>query len=219
MAHSADSDDQELSRRQREILQFNGDFIRDNGYPPTMREIASGVGLASPSSVAYQVSALKKKGYLSHSARRSRSAVVRVATSSAQGNGDAGSVPVQLVGSIHAGDTSLALEELGEVIALPEQLVGGGELIMLRVVGDSMINAAITDGDMVVVRKETDVVNGDIVAATFRSGTSDDDEATVKTFRKIDGRVWLFPQNPDYAPIPGDDARIIGKVVTVLRKL
>ena len=74
---------------------------------------------------------------------------------------------------------------------------------------------AITDGDMVVVRKETDVVNGDIVAATFRSGKSDDDEATVKTFRKIDGRVWLFPQNPDYAPIPGDDARIIGKVVTV----
>lgn len=216
MAHSADSDDQELSRRQREILQFNGDFIRDNGYPPTMREIASGVGLASPSSVAYQVSALKKKGYLSHSARRSRSAVVRVA---APGHGDAGTVPVPLVGSIHAGDTTLAREELGEVISLPEQLVGGGDLIMLRVVGDSMINAAITDGDMVVVRKETDVVNGDIVAATFRSGTSDDDEATVKTFRKIDGRVWLFPQNPDYAPIPADDARIIGKVVTVLRKL
>jgi repressor LexA len=216
MAHSADSDDQELSRRQREILQFNGDFIRDNGYPPTMREIASGVGLASPSSVAYQVSALKKKGYLSHSARRSRSAVVRVA---APGQGDAGTVPVPLVGSIHAGDTTLAREELGEVISLPEQLVGGGDLIMLRVVGDSMINAAITDGDMVVVRKETDVVNGDIVAATFRSGTSDDDEATVKTFRKIDGRVWLFPQNPDYAPIAGDDARIIGKVVTVLRKL
>lgn len=216
MAQSPDSDDQELSRRQREILQFNGDFIRDNGYPPTMREIASGVGLASPSSVAYQVSALKKKGYLSHSARRSRSAVVLVA---APGHDDAETVPVPLVGSIHAGDTTLAREELGEVISLPEQLVGGGDLIMLRVVGDSMINAAITDGDMVVVRKETDVVNGDIVAATFRSGTSDDDEATVKTFRKIDGRVWLFPQNPDYAPIPADDARIIGKVVTVLRKL
>ncbi len=216
MAQSPDSDDLELSRRQREILQFNGNFVRDNGYPPTMREIASGVGLASPSSAAYQVSALKKKGYLSHSARRSRSAVVRVATT---GHGDAGTVPVPLVGSIHAGDTTLAREELGEVIPLPEQLVGGGELIMLRVIGDSMINAAITDGDMVVVRKETDVVNGDIVAATFRSGTSDDDEATVKTFRKIDGHVWLFPQNPEYAPIPGDDARIIGKVVTVLRKL
>ena len=216
MAQSPDSDDLELSRRQREILQFNGNFVRDNGYPPTMREIASGVGLASPSSAAYQVSALKKKGYLSHSARRSRSAVVRVATT---GHGDAGTVPVPLVGSIHAGDKTLAREELGEVIPLPEQLVGGGELIMLRVIGDSMINAAITDGDMVVVRKETDVVNGDIVAATFRSGTSDDDEATVKTFRRIDGHVWLFPQNPDYAPIQGDDARIIGKVVTVLRKL
>ncbi len=215
-AELPDSDDQELSRRQREILQFNGDFVRDNGYPPTMREIASGVGLASPSSVAYQVSALKKKGYLSHSARRSRSAVVRVA---AQVPGDTETVPVQLVGSIHAGDKTLAREELGDVIALPEQLVGGGELIMPRVIGDSMINAAITDGDLVVVRKETDVVNGDIVAATFRSGTSDDDEATVKTFRKIDGHVWLFPQNPDYAPIQGDEAKIIGKVVTVLRKL
>jgi repressor LexA len=216
MGELPDSDDQELSRRQREILQFNGSFIRDNGYPPTMREIASGVGLAGPSSVAYQVSALKKKGYLSHSARRSRSTVVRVAS---PGQADAGTVPVKLVGTIHAGDKTMAREEVEAVIALPEQLVGGGELIMLQVVGDSMINAAITDGDMVVVRKETDVVNGDIVAATFRSETSDDDEATVKTFRRIDGHVWLFPQNPDYAPILGDDATIIGKVVTVLRKL
>jgi repressor LexA len=128
-------------------------------------------------------------------------------------------IGVPLVGWIRAGEPSLAAEEIEDVIHLPRQLLGEGDFIMLRVVGDSMINAAITDGDMVVIRQQTDVVNGDIVAATFRGRASDDDEATVKTFRRIDGHVWLFPQNPEYAPILGDDATIIGKVVTVLRKL
>jgi repressor LexA len=130
-----------------------------------------------------------------------------------------GTVPVPLVGRIAAGKPILAEEDVEQAIHLPEQLVGTGDLIMLRVVGDSMINAAITDGDMVVIRRETDVRNGDIVAAMLASETSADGEATIKTLRKVDGHVWLFPQNPQYAPIPADNATIIGKVVTVLRKL
>ncbi len=104
-------------------------------------------------------------------------------------------------------------------LPLPKQLVGEGSFIMLRVVGESMINAAITDGDWVVVRRDSDVENGDIVAAELQSETSADREATVKTFKKIDGHVWLLPQNPAYSPIPADDAVIIGKVVTVLRRM
>jgi repressor LexA len=106
-----------------------------------------------------------------------------------------------------------------EVIPLPRQLVGEGELIILTVVGDSMIDAAIADGDWVVVRCGSDIENGDIVAAMLESHTSADREATVKTFQRQDGHVWLIPHNPAYTPIPGDDATIVGKVVAVLRRL
>ena len=106
-----------------------------------------------------------------------------------------------------------------EIVPLPRQLVGEGELIILTVVGDSMIDAAIADGDWVVVRRESDIENGDIVAAMIESDTSADREATVKTFKKQDGHVWLIPHNPAYAPIPGDHATIVGKVVAVLRRI
>ena len=106
-----------------------------------------------------------------------------------------------------------------EIVPLPRQLVGEGELIILTVVGDSMIDAAIADGDWVVVRRESDIENGDIVAAMIESETSADSEATVKMFRKSDGHVWLIPYNPAYAPIPGDKATILGKVVAVLRRV
>jgi repressor LexA len=102
---------------------------------------------------------------------------------------------------------------------LPKQLTGEGTFIMLKVVGESMINAAITDGDWVVVRRDSDVENGDIVAAMLESETSADREATVKTFKKADGHVWLIPHNPAYSPMMADDAVIIGKVVTVLRRM
>ena len=124
-----------------------------------------------------------------------------------------------LVGRIAAGGPILADESVEDVISLPKQLVGEGNLIMLRVVGESMVNAAITDGDWVVVRRESDIENGDIVAAMIESETSGDHEATVKTFKKVDGHVWLIPHNPAYAPILGDKAKIIGKVVSVLRRL
>ena len=124
-----------------------------------------------------------------------------------------------LVGRIAAGGPILADELIEDVIPLPKQLVGEGELIALRVVGDSMIGAAITDGDWVVVRRESDVENGDMVAAMIESDTSADREATVKTFKKTDGHVWLIPHNPAYTPIPGDEAKILGKVVAVLRRV
>ena len=124
-----------------------------------------------------------------------------------------------LVGRIAAGGPILADESVEDVIPLPKQLVGEGSFIMLRVVGESMINAAITDGDWVVVRRDSDVENGDIVAAMLASENSADREATVKTFKKVDGHVWLIPHNPAYTPIMADDAVIIGKVVTVLRRI
>jgi repressor LexA len=126
---------------------------------------------------------------------------------------------VPLVGRIAAGVPIISDESVEEIIPLPKQLVGEGDLIMLRVAGESMINAAIADGDWVVVRRESDVENGDIVAAMVESDTSGDSEATVKTFKKVDGHVWLIPHNPAYSPMMADNATIIGKVVTVLRRL
>jgi repressor LexA len=210
-------DDQALTRRQHEIMHIIKESVRANGYAPSYREIGERVGLASPSSVGYQVAELKRKGYLRSEAKRSRTTVVQAPAPGP------GYVEVPLMWKIAAGGPiftpSLTREDAEDVISLPEQLVGKGDLIMLRVSGDSMINAAITDGDLVVVRRETDVYNGDIVAAMLRSDTSSDGEVTVKTLRKLDGHVWLMPQNPAYDPILGDKAMIIGKVVTVMRKL
>jgi repressor LexA len=212
-----DDPDEGLTKRQQEILQVIKECARANGYAPSLREIAERVGLSGPSSVAYQVAELKKKGYLRSEAKRSRTTVVQA---SAPGPGY---IEVPLMAKIAAGGPitapSLTREDAEDVISLPEQLVGKGDLIMLRVSGDSMINAAITDGDLVVVRRETDVCNGDIVAAMLPSDTSSDGEATVKTLKKLNGHVWLMPQNPAYDPILGDRATIIGKVVTVMRKL
>jgi repressor LexA len=219
---------QDLTPRQRKIVQVIEDRIRSDGYPPTLREIADAAGLASTSSVSYQLSSLQKKGYLSRGARRPRTAVVRPlggpAAERPAGRTRAGReeprlAEVPLVGRIAAGGPILADEVIEDIVPLPRQLVGEGDLIMLRVVGDSMINAAIADGDWVVVRRESDVENGDIVAAMIESDTSADGEATVKTFKKSDGHVWLIPHNPAYAPILGDQAKILGKVVAVLRRI
>jgi repressor LexA len=213
-----------LSARQCKIVQVIEDSVRCNGYVPSIREIAEAVGLASTSSVSYQLSVLVEKGYLTREARRPRTAVLRSPAQHQGGSRPAaparqGMAPVPLVGRIAAGGPILADESVEDVISLPRQLVGEGNLIMLRVVGESMINAAITDGDWVVVRRESDIENGDIVAAMIESETSGDHEATVKTFKKVDGHVWLIPHNPAYVPILGDKAKIIGKVVSVLRRL
>jgi repressor LexA len=202
-----------LTPRRRKIVEIIDDSVRRNGYAPSMREIGEAAGLASTSSVWYQLSVLEKAGYLSREARRPRTAALRAPAS------EPGVVQVPLVGQVAAGVPILADQHIEDVFPLPRQLVGDGDLIVLRVVGDSMIDAAITDGDWVVVRRESDIENGDIVAAMIESDTSADREATVKTFRKRDGHVWLIPHNPAYAPILGDDATIVGKVVAVLRRI
>ena len=213
-----------LTPRRRQIVDTIDDSVRRNGYAPSMREIGQAVGLASTSSVAYQLDVLEQEGYLSREARRPRTAALRASglgTSElgAPGLGAPGLAQVPLVGQVAAGVPILADQNIEDVFLLPRQLVGDGELIVLKVVGDSMIDAAITDGDWVVVRRESDIENGDIVAAMLESDTSADREATVKTFRKRDGHVWLIPHNPAYAPILADNATIVGKVVAVLRRI
>jgi repressor LexA len=210
----------ELTERRRRIVQVIEDSVQRNGYAPSMREIGEATGLASTSSVSYQLSVLGKEGYLSREARRPRTAALRTPAHPAPGQAAGPAVaPVPRVGRIAAGGPILADELIEEIVPLPRQLVGEGELIILTVAGDSMIDAAIADGDWVVVRRESDIENGDIVAAMIESDTSADREATVKTFRKRDGHVWLIPHNPAYAPIPGDNATIVGKVVAVLRRI
>ena len=215
----------DLTPRQCKIIQVIEDSVQRCGYAPTLREIGEAAGLASTSSVSHQLSALEKKGYLSRGAGRPRTAVVRPPAVPA-GPPRAGQVrgattgrrvaQVPLVGRIAAGGPILAEQSTEDIFPLPRQLVGEGEFIMLQVVGDSMINAAIADGDWVVVRPESDVENGDIVAATIDGVEV---EGTVKTFKRSDGHVWLMPHNPAYAPILGDDAVIVGKVVAVLRRV
>ena len=229
-AEPEDLTGEDLTERQRRIMQVIEESVRSHGYPPTLREIGDATGLASTSSVSHQLISLQKKGYVSRGAGRPRSAVVRpVADPEPAPSTEPGRsyrdltahkiTPVPLVGRIAAGPQILADQIIEDVFPLPQRLVGDGDLIMLNVVGDSMINAAIADGDWVVVRRESDVENGDIVAAMIESDTSADGEATVKTFKRSDGHVWLIPHNPAYTPILGDTATIIGKVVAVLRRV
>ena len=227
-AEPPDMTDPHLTDRQRKILRAIEGSMQVSGYPPTLREIGEAVGLASTSSVSYQLSVLAERGYLSRGAGRPRTAVVRPLNDPGteehadDADGDAAGLTVArvpLLGRIAAGSPILADQLIEDIMPLPRQLVGEGELMMLEVVGDSMIGAAITDGDWVVVRRESDVENGDIVAAMIKSDTSADGEATVKTFKKTDGHVWLVPHNPAYTPIPGDKAKILGKVVAVLRRV
>jgi repressor LexA len=185
------------------------------------------VGLASTSSVSYQVRVLKAMGYVSHEAGRPRTAVLRLpgqddASLRAGAPGDGRIAEVPLVGRIAAGTPVIAsqLAELAEdAIAVPRMLTGKGNLLALRVAGDSMAGAAIADGDWVIVREQPDADSGDIVAAMLASDVSADYEATVKTLKKADGHVWLLPHNPAYSPILADDAVIVGKVVSVLRRV
>jgi len=214
----------DLTPVQRKILHVVEDFAQRRGYSPSLREIGEAVGLASLSSVSHQLTALQRKGYLSRGAGQPRTAVVRSPGHPARQEAAGGSVApvpqkaacVPLVGRIAAGGPILAEESIEDAFPLPKQLVGEGTLFVLKVAGDSMINAAIADGDWVVVRQQPDAENGDIVAATF---DGIEVEGTVKTLKRADGHVWLMPHNPAYAPILGDDATIVGKVVAVLRRV
>jgi repressor LexA len=210
-----------LTQRQRRILEVIREAVDRQGYPPSVREIGQAVGLTSTSSVAHQLSTLERKGYIRRDPNRPRAVDVRppesVTPPPARDEEDRFAHPaptyVPVVGRIAAGGPVLAEQYVEDVFPLPRELVGEGTLFLLRVAGDSMIDAAIADGDWVVVRQQPVADNGDIVAAMI------DGEATVKTYRRRDGHVWLLPHNPAYAPIPGDDATVLGRVVTVLRKV
>lgn len=213
-----------LTARQRKVLEVIRDSVERRGYPPSMREIGDAVGLTSTSSVAHQLTTLERKGYLRRDPNRPRAVDVRFPEGvepNAEREYDEeafrSSRPtpafVPVVGRIAAGGPILAEQAVESVFPLPRELVGDGALFLLKVVGDSMVDAAICDGDWVVVRRQADASNGDIVAALL------DDEATVKTFRQRDGHTWLLPQNTQYEPILGDHATIMGKVVSVLRSL
>ncbi|WP_026482253.1 transcriptional repressor LexA [Agromyces subbeticus] len=208
-----------LSAKQIAILEMIQRSVSSRGYPPSMREIGDAVGLSSLSSVTHQLNQLELAGYLRRDPNRPRALEVlielpgvtdRTVTSSTPTPvGDAAMVP--LVGRIAAGVPIMAEQQIDEVFPLPRQLVGKGELFILKVVGESMIDAAICDGDWVVVRSQRTAENGEIVAAML------DGEATVKVFRQRDGHTWLLPRNSAFEPIVGDHAEVLGKVVAVLR--
>lgn len=228
-----------LTPRQRRVLEVIRDSVQSRGYPPSMREIGEAVGLTSTSSVSHQLATLQRKGYLRRDPHRPRAVEVRVPGESSVSTGStvasrgepaadvasfgASDMPhgdaqppaafVPVLGRIAAGGPILAEEAIEDVFPLPKQLVGEGQLFLLTVIGDSMIGAAIADGDWVVVRQQAVADSGDIVAAMIEG------EATVKTFKLRDGEVWLMPQNDAYEPIPGHEATILGKVVTVLRRV
>lgn len=220
-----------LTERQSKIMDAIQQNIAVHGFPPSFREIGELVGLRSTSSVKHQLKALELKGLIRISANKGRAIEVighNPVTSSTQrqqseplgvdvdmyeSESIQTSHDVPLVGRIAAGTPITAEQHIDDVMRLPERLTGTGNLFMLEVHGDSMIDAAICDGDYVVVREQHDACNGDIVAALL------DNEATVKTFRNDNGHVWLIPHNPTYSPIDGTNATIMGKVVTVLRKI
>ncbi|HTL39955.1 MAG TPA: transcriptional repressor LexA [Pseudolysinimonas sp.] len=208
-----------LSEKQLAILEMIQRSVASRGYPPSMREIGDAVGLSSLSSVTHQLNQLELSGYLRRDPNRPRALEVLIELPSSGGeNVDAGpqvqdAAMVPLVGRIAAGIPITADQQVDEVFPLPRQLVGKGELFMLKVVGESMIDAAICDGDWVVVRQQKTADNGEIVAAML------DGEATVKVFRQRDGHTWLLPRNSAFEPILGDDAEVLGKVVAVLRSV
>jgi repressor LexA len=229
-------DESGLTPRQRKVLEVIRDSVERRGYPPSVREIGEAVGLTSTSSVSHQLATLQRKGWLRRDPNRPRAVDVRSPSQGPLPVEDAPAEPtplrpaaqhdeaderaarptpayVPVIGRIAAGGPVLAEQAVEDVFPLPRELVGEGTLFLLKVTGDSMVDAAIADGDWVVVRQQPVAENGDIVAAMI------DGEATVKTFKRRDGKIWLLPHNPAYSPIPGEEATILGRVVTVLRRV
>ena len=221
-----------LTARQQRVLEVIRDTVERRGYPPSVREIGEAVGLTSTSSVSHQLAALQRKGYLRRDPHRPRAVDVRLPSEGpfpeAGGPSRPRSAPVPVeehrdgqpapayvpvVGRIAAGVPVLAEQAVETVFPLTRELVGEGSLFLLRVAGESMVEAGIVDGDWVVVRQQPVAENGDIVAAMV------DGEATVKRFQRRDGHVWLMPHNPAFTPIDGDQATVLGRVVSVLRKV
>jgi repressor LexA len=205
-----------LSGKRQQILNYIAECQRDRGYPPSVREIGEAVGLASSATVHTHLAVLQREGYLSKDPSKPRAIQVHYdpVSDSRQTTAPVHNVP--LVGDVAAGTGVLAEENIEELLPMPEQFTGSGPAFMLRVRGDSMMEAGIYDGDFVVVRQQPEADNGDVVVAGIPDG-----EATVKTFSRRDGRVVLTPANASYQPMTfdGNDVTIFGKVVTVVRQL
>ncbi|MCQ9369332.1 transcriptional repressor LexA [Brevibacterium sp. 50QC2O2] len=217
-SQSAAADDRRLTARQRVVLETIEQAIVANGYPPSMREIGEACGLASLSSVAHQLTQLERLGYIRRDPRRPRALEVvnpaeQKLAAEIHSTAELNTSLVPLVGRIAAGGPITAEQNVDDVFALPRQVVGSGELFLLQVIGDSMIDAAICNGDYVVVRRQSNAENGQIIAALL------DDEATVKTLKRTGGKQWLMPHNPAYEPIDGDHATIMGIVTAVIRSI
>jgi len=195
------------------ILSVIKTAVEDQGYPPSMREIGQAAGLSSTASVTYQLQILEEKGWIRRDASRGRAIEITLPGQDGEAAPQDKTRLIPLVGKIAAGNPILAEQEVEEVLPLPESIVGKGDLFLLQVKGDSMIDLAICDGDFVVIRSQKDAQKGEIVAAMI------DGEATVKTWSKKDGHFWLLPANDNYAPIPADEAVILGKVTAVLRSV
>ena len=211
--HMADAP---LTDRQRQILEVIEANLRERGYPPTVREIGEAVGLTSPSTVHNHLETLKRLGYLRRDPTKPRAIEVRF---DAQSGAQAERRPVRhvpLVGDVAAGTDVLAQENIEEVLPVPADFTGEGDLFMLRVRGDSMVGAGILDGDYVVARHQAEAANGEIIVAGIPG-----EEATVKTFTRRAGKVVLLPANDRLEPMVfrPDDVKVFGKVVTVLRRL
>jgi len=208
------SDTSALPPRQQRILATIRDWVVRHGYPPSSREIGDAVGLRSSSSVSKHLASLEEKGFLRRSNTMSRPIDVRMFLQEPQSRQQSeDSVTVPVVGDIAAGTPISAEEHLDDILTLPRELTGRGNVFGLRVRGESMIDAAICDGDIVVVRQQSEAHSGQIVAAMI------DGEATVKVYRRRNGHVYLEPRNPDYDVIDGDEAVVLGTVVSVLRSV
>ncbi|MGH9297209.1 MAG: transcriptional repressor LexA [Acidimicrobiales bacterium] len=205
-----------LAGKRRLILEFIGDQIRQRGYPPSVREIGQAVGLTSSSTVHAHLQVLQRDGYLQRDPTKPRAIVVNFEPSSGAAMRVGRAAHVPLLGDVAAGTGVLAEESVEEVLPIPEDFTGGGELFMLRVRGDSMIEAGIFEGDYVVVRHQPEAETGEIVVAGIPG-----EEATVKTFKRRRNKIVLVPANPRMSEMElrPEDVTIYGKVVTVLRRL
>lgn len=205
-----------LTERQRQILHVIEKSMQDRGYPPSVREIGEAVGLNSPSTVHNHLSTLQKMGFLRRDPTKPRAIEVRFDTNSEVAMERRPSRHVPLIGDVAAGTGLLAQQNVEDLIPLPTDFTGEGELFMLKVRGDSMIEAGILDGDFVVARQQNVADNGDIVVAGIPG-----DEATIKTFKKSGNTITLIPANSSMKPMvfPADEVHIFGKLVTVMRRL
>ena len=207
---------EQLTTRQRRILEVIRDAVSDRGYPPSIREIGEAVGLTSTSSVHSQLEALQRKGFIRRDPTKPRAIEVHFDDPVANLPRPLPTYVPLMSAPVAAGTGTLPEDVVDELLPLPRELVGQGELFMLQVRGDSMVGAGVLDRDYVVVRRQDAADNGDMVAALLPNMEA---EATVKYFSRRGGHVRLLPDNPAFEPIDGDQAQILGKVVAVLRRL